>query len=387
VSVLIGQRNVLYGSLAGAAGCTAAGYTWTIPGDTASGWSTSTSALAPAAGTTAPTVNFAWTDDQIKTVTVEFTVELSNCAYESATQTAQFSISAPTLNALPTAATSSVNVGQNANYAPYQGLWALYFNSSDGKTPGISFAVSLITQGNYQWAQVLNSNQNERFNLGTNQWESGSIIQGQGPALDAWIPASSQPYSDSPVAPFGTCCSYFARADSFSTVLMFQPTVRDVWVPLYQVNWNWQGSAMLTGSDWVTWNAPAAAWSQNPSFSRTYAYPSWTQIANPNNLVFAAEAAPTVASVAISPANVASGSSATVTVTLSSRAPSGGAQIALSSTSASVLNPGSTMSIPENQLVGTVSVTAGPATGTATVTGSYNGSQASGSVTVTSPGQ
>jgi len=88
--------------------------------------------------------------------------------------------------------------------------------------------------------------------------------------------------------------------------------------------------------------------------------------------------------VVVSPSAVSSGGGATVTVTLAGRVPAGGASITLSSSNASAFNPASIL-IPVGQLVGTVAVTAGTVSSpaTVTVTAAYNGSQASGTVTVT----
>lgn len=57
--------------------------------------------------------------------------------------------------------------------------------------------------------------------------------------------------------------SYLQRHDQFQTWFVYKPRLPSaVWVPLGYVQWNWAGTAMLSGT---TWNLSGASASPNPS--------------------------------------------------------------------------------------------------------------------------
>jgi hypothetical protein len=94
-------------------------------------------------------------------------------------------------------------------------------------------------------------------------------------------------------------------------------------------------------------------------------------------------APPTLTSVSVSPSTVISTNSATITVTLSGAAPSGGAVVTLSTSSASAFAPPASITVAAGQTAGSATVAAGTvstSTGV-TVTGNYGGAQ-TGSITV-----
>jgi hypothetical protein len=92
---------------------------------------------------------------------------------------------------------------------------------------------------------------------------------------------------------------------------------------------------------------------------------------------------PVLTSVAVNPSPLTSTNSATVTVTLSAPAPSSGAVVTLGSTNTPAFNPPANITVPAGQASGTASVTAGTvgSSTSVTVTGNYGGAQ-TGSVTV-----
>ena len=116
--------------------------------------------------------------------------------------------------------------------------------------------------------------------------------------------------------------------------------------------------------------------------------PGFTAVAGnaSTSLVAAIVPAPTVSAVAVSPASVISGGSATITVTLSSNALYAVA-VALTSSNTAAFNPPASITIAAGQISGSATVTAGTVSASTpvTVTGSYNSSSRQGSVTVLPP--
>lgn len=90
----------------------------------------------------------------------------------------------------------------------------------------------------------------------------------------------------------------------------------------------------------------------------------------------------TVSSVAIAPSPVTPGGTATVTITMSGSAPSGGATVMLASSNVSAFPVPASVSVTAGQSSTSVQVTAGNSTGTATITATYNSSNATASATV-----
>lgn len=92
---------------------------------------------------------------------------------------------------------------------------------------------------------------------------------------------------------------------------------------------------------------------------------------------------PVLNSVTVSPSTALSTNSATVTVTLTGLAPSGGAIVTLGSNNTSAFNPPASITVAAGQTTGSATVTAGivGVSTTVTVTGNYGGAQ-SGTVTV-----
>jgi hypothetical protein len=93
---------------------------------------------------------------------------------------------------------------------------------------------------------------------------------------------------------------------------------------------------------------------------------------------------PAIASIAISPSALTSGSSATVTVTLNGPAPVNGTQVSLTTTSSSAFPVPSSLSISAGNTSGSVSVVGGSVSSSTsvTVTATYSGSVANSVVTV-----
>jgi hypothetical protein len=96
---------------------------------------------------------------------------------------------------------------------------------------------------------------------------------------------------------------------------------------------------------------------------------------------------PTVSGVSITPASVTSGSSAQVTVTLTSNAPLGGSAVVLSSSNTAAFSTPASITVNAGTATNSASVTAGmvSASTPVTLTGSYNSSSGQGSVTVVAP--
>jgi hypothetical protein len=108
----------------------------------------------------------------------------------------------------------------------------------------------------------------------------------------------------------------------------------------------------------------------------------------PSNICQAPPTLPTLQSITISPSSITAGSSATVTITLSGPAPSGGAVVGLSVSNMAFPVP-STLTVPAGQSTASFSESSGAtitATTTTIVTATYNGGSQTASVTVTVTG-
>jgi subtilase family serine protease len=93
---------------------------------------------------------------------------------------------------------------------------------------------------------------------------------------------------------------------------------------------------------------------------------------------------PTISALSLNPASVADGGSSTLTITLSAAAPTGGADIALTSSNASLLTLPASVTITAGQTSGTATLQAGTATAatTVTITASYGGSSQQTQLTI-----
>ena len=94
-----------------------------------------------------------------------------------------------------------------------------------------------------------------------------------------------------------------------------------------------------------------------------------------------------LASVSIDPATVASGGSATGTVTLSAPAPAGGIEVALSSSDDTTASVPEAVTVPEGTDHATFTVQAGSVatTKSVTITASFDGAQQSAGLSVSAP--
>jgi hypothetical protein len=115
----------------------------------------------------------------------------------------------------------------------------------------------------------------------------------------------------------------------------------------------------------------------------------WIDNTPGNNDVFfsRSEPPPTLISLALSPATVTGSSSSTGTVTLNTGAPSGGVVVSLSSTDAGVAAVPDSVTVPAGSTNATFTATTTPVNTSApvTISGSYNGSTETATLTVTPP--
>ena len=112
------------------------------------------------------------------------------------------------------------------------------------------------------------------------------------------------------------------------------------------------------------------------------------QFGNWSGIFSFATSGPSLSSITISPTTITSGASATVSVTLNGPAPTGGAQVTLTSSNISAFPVPSTLPITAGNTNASVSVTSGSVSTSAavTVTASYSGSTASSTLTVAPSG-
>jgi hypothetical protein len=176
------------------------------------------------------------------------------------------------------------NFGVNGAFAPG---YRLQFgaNNNGVANAGIAFVYTgapripntTNTYGSYALCQVIES-WSQQYN-----WTNGGVCEGYqfggGQGLDHNFPslgpasdASSSPtnsWSDSPGTPLGIA-SWLSHANSFSTFLMFQPRFGGIYVPMYQMSWQWSGSA--TNNPWGKQSGSASAGAP----SVTTQFPYWT---------------------------------------------------------------------------------------------------------------
>jgi hypothetical protein len=247
------------------------------------------------------------------------------------------------------------------------------------------------------WVQTINQNPGAPFAI--ERYSSGGQppcevkppagLDGGGPQPSAGLPGVA---NDSPsVSVVGL--SEATASEYFSTYLMAQPcpngasscgSSNNIFVPVSVVSWSWGGDAVLSGSSWPVNNPNPGNSNSNPQLAAATAYPTWTQP------VYAAQQPctnfPTVASLTITPSTAQVGASPTISVTLTSPAPSlGGAVVTMSSSDTGVFWVPATCLVPGGQTVGACQGSAVSAsTSPVTVTANYNISSQTATVTVVS---
>jgi len=213
-----------------------------------------------------------WVDHGNKNAYLHINFHFSNGQSATASLNGQFNMFKPQTTIQTT--TGTVAVDDDYEDDPT----ALHYGTPD-YIPGITFHnTAAITSGDIKWLQVINhSSYSAQRNDGS---ELGPFQAND--ALDNTDPYGSNPddintTADSPG--FGLAIpEYFqsmSASGDFKMYLEFQPP-GGIWVPLRVVNWNWNGIAIRSGTNWVLTTAPHP--DPNPSDSDATTFPSWTSI-------------------------------------------------------------------------------------------------------------
>jgi hypothetical protein len=394
-SVLVGQRVDITAVVVNAGGATPT-FTWAQPpGNTALNWleaggaydwSSSTGPVPiPAGDLLSNQLYFAFTDTSGSGLPLHVSATLPGGG-PPLTQTVTYNVALPTVTVEPV-----------EEQSPYIGTSCLSWDPAlamclyqPPATPGITFAAtagcSSAGSSLCEWVQIINN-----ATLTTTPTSGAACLTALQSALDGGGPQAGGPAaSDSPSTALPAGVQEQTDVENFSTFLMFKYNTNSlhddgVWVPLYRVDWKWSGDAYLPGSPGTGWTFRT---SPDPSpggtlvpLEATSSYPTWTNAVDPNNLK--CNSLPLVNGLAISPSQIATGASASITVTLSAPAPAGGATVNLSTSSGAFSAP-ATCSVPTGSTAGTCSGSAGVVTSSTpvTVTATYYSSTASATVTV-----
>ncbi len=219
---------------------------WTVPGHTISNWAADASRTyyEPSYPKTNAGVAYYWLDGHQR---VEVTVQVVVAGFTLPARTT-FEVRRP--NTTITAQIQNVvTVDNNWLVAP-----ALHFGYAP---PGIKFSyVTDVGAGfSYQWVQtgtvlrrIRNASDGLWYRAGTNGLDTHY------PYLKTMINGIEQEWaSDSPGSgPLNGDLEYTAD-DSFTMHLMFKPQVNaanTIWVPLRQINWSWNGHAVLSNGNY-----------------------------------------------------------------------------------------------------------------------------------------
>jgi hypothetical protein len=380
-SVLVSQWVDLTAVVVDANGATPT-FSWTQPpGNTAINWidtaDNSTDALVPIKPSelSSNELYFAWTDTTGTGQPVSVTATLPDGTTLRAQVT--YNITLPEVTVGPVQEqTPTISL----SCPDYDGeTLAMCLYQPAGGTPGIAFNATVgcgSPNVNCEWEQVINSASD--VTIPTAGQACALSLQS---ALDGGGPQQGGAFAnDSPSSALIAGEQEQTDSATFSTFLMYRANsnfrVPDgVWVPLWRVDWQWSGDAYLSAAD--TWSLRSGNPATTIQAQATSSYPTWTNVFYPDAPP-PCVGLPILSGVAVSPSQVASGGSATITVTLAGAAPAGGAAVSLSASSA-VFSPQATCNVSAGATIGTCSGTAGTVTSSTPVTVTatyYNSSRA-----------
>jgi hypothetical protein len=156
-----------------------------------------------------------------------------------------------------------------------------------------------------------------------------------------------------------------------------------VFVPLWEIDWQWNGDAYLVSGG--SWTLRSGSQANTIAGQATSNYPLWTSqyVVAPDTTC---AALPLLSGIVVTPPQISSGASASIAVTLSAAAPGNGATIQLASNS-TAFAPQATCTVPAGQTTATCSGTAGNVSSPTpvTVTASYYNSMQTAPLTVVPP--
>jgi hypothetical protein len=360
-------------------------FQWTEPpGETAIKYidtaPTSTAALVPIQPDqlTSRELGFAWTDTAGSGQPVTVTATLPGQSPLTAQVT--YNISTPNVTVVPAPEQTPIKSLQCPLFQDSLAMCLL----SPSATAGISFletAVCHLANVNCEWEQVI-----ENASYVTRPGSGQACSLGPQSALDGGGPLGGGGFSagDSPGSLLPASTQEQTDAASFSTFLMFRANsssnVLGVFVPVWEIDWQWTGDAYQgSPGNWTIRDGNPATTIPGNATSN---YPLWTNIFDPDDPP-QCESLPLLTGVAVSPSQVVSGASASITVTLSQAAPAGGAAVQITANSGAFVPQGA-CNIAGGATTGTCSGTAGgvPGPTPVTLTATYYNSMQTAAITV-----
>jgi hypothetical protein len=254
-------------------------FLWTVPGTTFSNFvaNGSSGILYTNFPTTQSNAVFCWSDSGLKQVQISATIN-----GKTVTGQAWFNIVRPTANIT----TQTTSVGVDTFLTPPR----LGFYDVNTYNPGITFTSTMTIPagftGSNEWVQIVLNPYRVRQDTNLVWWlftENGAA-----PYLDTHYPYNSLVATniavDSPFTPLLNGYVQVTATNSFEMWLMFKPTGGQ-WVPLRTVNWNWSGTASLSGTNWVL---NGNGWSANPTDADAgTTFPQWNS--NVTNATYQAQ--------------------------------------------------------------------------------------------------
>ncbi len=284
-TVIVGQQMNWYCQLCltnyGLTNPPLSNFQWTVPGYVISNYVVAADASSAVVVTNFPLNNsnvvFYWVDGASNR-----TVQCS-AMVNGATVTGQgaFNVLRPT--ATITATTSSVGI-----YDIFNPPWLQFFDESSFQE-GITFSGTMTIpfgfSGTNEWVQIVLNPYRALHNTNGVWWVLAD--NGSGPYLDTSYPYTNVTANvaiDSPGTPLLNGYNEVTVTNRFKMWLMFKPT-GGLWVPLKTVTWNWSGTALLSGTNWVLANR---SWSTNPPDADAGTiFPQWNN--NVRNLTYQAQ--------------------------------------------------------------------------------------------------
>lgn len=244
-------------------------YEWEIGGPTVSNFVGGATSGGPVYGMTTNSRWVSFAGWQPSTNTIKLTVTIGGMEMK---RECKFKVEDPFVQIT----TVPGNIALDANHLEAQ-LVSLHFGDAGGN-PGVKFTHNgSVLDGSFQWVQIVNSGVS-KLKKGGNQWTM------TGAGLDTRYPYSSRDEtSDSPsVAGYeedtqvaegldNLAYEEVEANDSFTMYLMFKP-FGGVWVPVQQVDWDWNAKAVKGPTGWDFPNAPTK---NVPAAMRATGWPTW----------------------------------------------------------------------------------------------------------------
>ena len=257
-TVIVGQQINLRCQLSATmTNVTLTNFQWTVPGFAISNYVVAADSSSAMVVTNFPLNNsnvvFYWVDGATNRV-VQCSATVQG---KTVTAQAAFNVLRPTAKVT----TQTTSVGIDTFLTPPR----LGFYDVNTYTDGITFSNTMTIpsgfSGTNEWVQIVLNPYRARQDTNSVWWVLTE--NGAAPYLDTSYPYTNVTANiavDSPITPLLNGYREVTVTNSFKMWLMFKPTGGQ-WIPLRTVTWNWSGTALLSGTNWVL---ASGSWSTNP---------------------------------------------------------------------------------------------------------------------------